>query len=259
MGSADWDELGGRWRELLTKQMELTQSWFEGPWRLKPADDAAAASSDVITAVTELWRSWAGMSGPYGQHWPSAASGAGGGPIDPVLLPLLGGSHVGQAIRQVTEGPQFADMGSVERRTSRLAELWLEIQAAIGSYQQIVSEAWVLAVQRLGTELAGRQPLGADGLSAKEATRLWLEIADKTLMETHRSEGFLTARRRLLRSGIDFLLAERELLESIAEPAGFPTRTEIDEVHQSVQELKRRVRALEKSAASSAHHGPDAD
>jgi hypothetical protein len=255
MGSADWDELGRRWRELFTSKTELTQSWFEGPWRVKPADDAAAASSDVITAMTGLWRAWTGISGPYGQHWPPTARGAAGGPIDPVLLPLLGGSHVGQAIRQVTEGPQFADMGSVERRTARLAELWLEVQAAISSYQQIVSEAWILASQRFGTALAERHPPGADRLSAREAIRLWLEIADKTLMETHRSEGFLTARRRLLRSGIDFLLTERELVESIAEPAGFPTRTEIDEVHQSVQELKRRVRALEKSTLSSA---PDA-
>jgi hypothetical protein len=34
------------------------------------------------------------------------------------------------------------------------------------------------------------------------------------------------------------------------EPAGLPTRSEIDEVHRSVQDLKRRVRTLEKAATA---------
>ena len=44
---------------------------------------------------------------------------------------------------------------------------------------------------------------------------------------------------------MDFLLAERKLVEQLVEPAGLPTRTEIDELHHTVQTLKRRVRALE--------------
>ena len=47
-----------------------------------------------------------------------------------------------------------------------------------------------------------------------------------------------------------FLLAEREMIESMVEPAGLPTRSEVDEIHLSVQELKRRVRALEKASAA---------
>jgi hypothetical protein len=35
----------------------------------------------------------------------------------------------------------------------------------------------------------------------------------------------------------------------MVEPAGLPTRTEIDEVHRSLYELKRRLRALEKAGA----------
>jgi polyhydroxyalkanoate synthesis regulator phasin len=48
---------------------------------------------------------------------------------------------------------------------------------------------------------------------------------------------------------MEFLLAEREMVEQLVEPAGLPTRSEIDELHQSVQVLKRKVRALEKSKA----------
>ena len=73
-----------------------------------------------------------------------------------------------------------------------------------------------------------------------------MDIANQTLVETHRSAEFLTAQRDLLRAGMDFLLAERRLFEQLVEPAGLPTRTEIDEVHRSVWELKRRIRELER-------------
>jgi polyhydroxyalkanoate synthesis regulator phasin len=46
---------------------------------------------------------------------------------------------------------------------------------------------------------------------------------------------------------MDFLLAERELVEQLVEPAGLPTRSELDELHNTVQTLKRRVRALERA------------
>jgi hypothetical protein len=46
------------------------------------------------------------------------------------------------------------------------------------------------------------------------------------------------------------------MVESMVEPAGLPTRTEVDEVHRSVQELKRRVRALEKAGAAPAARRP---
>ena len=80
--------------------------------------------------------------------------------------------------------------------------------------------------------------------------RLWLEIANQTLIETHRTPEFLEAQQQLLAHGMDFLLAEREFVEALVEPAGLPTRTEIDEVHHTVQDLKRRVRALEKGRAA---------
>jgi polyhydroxyalkanoate synthase subunit PhaE len=251
--SAEWEEFSQCWPQLLT-QTEMAQSWFGAPFRPKTADNTAMPPGDAATAMTELWRSWIALSGSLAQAAPPSATA----PLDPVSLSLLGGSHVGQAIRRLTQGPQFADAGTTERRMAKLTELWLEVQAATRGYEQVISEAWMLASQRFGTALAERHRPGGDALAPKEAARLWLDIADRTLMETHRSEGFLAAQRRLLRSGIDFLLAERELVESVAEPAGLPTRTEIDEVHRSVQELKRRVRTLEKGSLRAERAAPDA-
>ena len=49
---------------------------------------------------------------------------------------------------------------------------------------------------------------------------------------------------------MNFMLIQREFLEGLVEPAGLPTRSEIDELHRSVHTLKHRVKTLEKTVAA---------
>jgi hypothetical protein len=169
--------------------------------------------------------------------------------LDPVSLALVGGSQVGETIRRLTEGPRFADLGAIERRMARVMELWLAVQRRARAYEAVVAGAWMEANKRFAAEYQERARAGNPPIDPKEALKLWLDIANRALLETHRSEQFLKAQGELLRHGMDFLLAEREMVESLVEPAGLPTRSEIDEVHRSVLDLKRRVRALEKAGA----------
>jgi hypothetical protein len=180
-----------------------------------------------------------------------AANASLGRVLDPLSLSLMGGNHVGEALRRMTEGPQLADVGSVERRMARIMELYVEVQAASRGYEAALAGAWMEANNNFATAMAKRFGSG-EPVEPKEALRTWLSIADKVLTRTHRSSEYLEAQRRLLRAGMDFLLAERELVEVLVEPAGLPTRTEIDELHQTVHKLKRQVRALEKAARAPA-------
>jgi hypothetical protein len=172
--------------------------------------------------------------------------------MDPMSLMLVGGSQVGETIRRLTEGPRLADLGSIERRMARLMERWIAVQSAARAYEAVVALAWSEATQRYGRSMADLQRSGKAPADVKEALKSWLDTANTTLLETHRSPRFLEAQGELLRKGMDFLLAEREVVEAMVEPAGLPTRTEIDEVHRSLYELKRRLRLLEKSAVKAA-------
>ena len=168
--------------------------------------------------------------------------------LDPVSLSLMGGNRVGEAIRRLTEGPRFADVGSIERRMAGVMELYLQVQTAARSYEGVVARAWVEVNQRFAADLSKRFAKDGQVLPAKDALKIWLDIANETLMENASHSGaFLEAQRKLLRAGMEFLLAERKLVEQLVEPAGLPTRTEMDELHNTVQTLKRRVRALEKN------------
>ena len=209
-------------------------------------------------AMAELWRSWTALGGSLGRSLPSVSANGGiaaetlGRITDPLAMSLAGGGQVGDTIRRMTEGPRFADIGAAEHRMAKLFGLWMSVQTAARNYERIVAGAWMKANQQFARDVASRSRTETEVRGSKQALRLWLEIADKTLIETHRTPEFLEAQQKLLAQGMDFLLAEREFVEALVEPAGLPTRTEIDEVHQTVQDLKRRVRALEKAAAQQA-------
>jgi hypothetical protein len=183
-------------------------------------------------AMGEMWRSWMSMATPSA----------------PDTAALFGGLQVGDLLKQMTEGPQLADAGTAEQRMARLAERWIEVQTASRAYEGVVAAAWMTANQSFARKLQQRFTAG-DTPKADDALKLWLEIANTTLLETQRSPSFLEAQRQLLRRGMEFLLAQREVVEAVVEPAGLPTRTEIDEVHRSIHELKRRVRTLERAGS----------
>ncbi len=260
MTLTSWDDMSKRWRELYDQQAELARSWADGQAKLAgtltgavPGEGAKAEAE----AMAELWRSWLALGGSLGGSLGTMPGSGEPGRIagetlgrflDPVSLALVGGSQVGETIRRLTEGPRLADLGTIERRMARVMELWFAVQQRARAYEAVVAGAWMEANKRFAAEYQERVRAGTAPTAPKEALKLWLDTANRSLLETHRSEQFLEAQGELLRHGMDFLLTEREMVESLVEPAGLPTRSELDEVHRSVLDLKRRVRALEKAA-----------
>jgi polyhydroxyalkanoate synthesis regulator phasin len=225
------------WRD---SQAQLAKA-LSGLGETPGADPTASAS-----AFAEMWRS--GMAaGPMLSSLPGLDStGVGaslGRMLEPLSLSLMGGNQVSEALRGMTEGPRLADVGTVERRMAQVMELYVEVQAAARGYEALVAGAWMEANQAFASNAA--KSLSESGpLPPKQALKLWLGTVDEVLTRTHRSPAFLEAQRRMLRAGMDFLLAERQLVETLVEPTGLPTRSEIDELHRTVHTLKRQVRAL---------------
>lgn len=258
MSSSPWDGMAKSWSEMFGQQADLAQSWLEGQNRLATAltgigPDGMNPMTDVV-AMSELWRSWTALGGSLSRSLPGVTASGGiaadtlGRMTDPLAMSLAGGGQVGDTIRRMTEGPRFADIGAAEHRLAKLMQLWMSVQSAARVYEGIVAGAWMKTNQQFARDVTSRFRTDAEVRGSKQALRLWLELANQTLVETHRSPEFLEAQRRLLRQGMEFLLAEREFVETLVEPAGLPTRSEIDEIHHSVLELKRRVRSLEKAA-----------
>ena len=56
----------------------------------------------------------------------------------------------------------------------------------------------------------------------------------------------------MLKASTDLRLAQRELAEYYSEMFGYPTRAELDDVHKTVTELRRELRALKRERRQAA-------
>ena len=254
MTTTSWEEMSRRWRELTEAQAEATTRWADAQSQLAKTLAGAGASGDPASdasAMADVWRSSMALGGILTRSVPGMEGGGLANEmltrmLNPMSTALVGGNQVGDVIRRMTEGPRLADVGGLERQMVELMDLYVAVQTATRAYETVVASAWTKASQRFADDISQRAQTGKGLPPGKKALEVWMDIANQTLVETHRSAEFLTAQRELLRTGMDFLLAEREFVEKLVEPPGLPTRTEIDEVHRSVWELKRRIRELER-------------
>lgn len=162
--------------------------------------------------------------------------------MDPSRFFSAGLDEVGQAIRRLVEGPEFADIGALERQVLTATKEWLSLREASALYSSISAAAWSRAFTSFSSKMASGPETFSRGPRA--VMNLWLEIANEELIRTQRTDEFLDAQRALLRAGMDYRIKERELIEVWCESRSMPTRTEIDDLHKTVYELRRQVRAL---------------
>ncbi len=188
------------------------------------------------------------------EEWTALAKGAWskGGRFDVEAMQKLfdpaewkrAGSHFDVGLEKLTEGPTYATLWDLDKKTVNVQKLWVERARAVEDYWLVMQGAWSRALERFMKAL--NDPKAEAIRSGREMLDLWLATANQSLVEMHRSKEFLEAQRRMTRSSTEYRLAEREIAEAFCEMHHIPTRSEVDELEKSMVEMKREIRALKR-------------
>lgn len=162
--------------------------------------------------------------------------------FDPSRFLYAGSDEINQAIQRLVEGPEFADIGTLERQVLKATREWMALREASAAYRAVTAAAWSRAFQTFSKETARNPALMRQGF--RPVLDRWLAVANDELIRTQRTDEFLKAQRELLAAGVNYRLKERELVEAWCETHSIPTRTEVDDLHRTVHELRRQVREL---------------
>src|SRR5215212_3757975 len=157
-------------------------------------------------------------------------------------------SEVDQTLQRMAEGPRLADLWNVERKFVAVFNAWVAMRRHSLEHNTVMLEAWLKAAGVFAKTLNERAERGETLESSREVMALWVETANEVLLETQRSEAFLKTQRDLLKASTDLRLAQQELAEFYSEMFGYPTRTELDDVHKTVTELRRELRAFKRAS-----------
>ncbi len=226
-----------------------------------PGSDPAATPELVQAGETmmQLWATAAQLSNELARHLGEASGSPAADILERLTNPrhwLPGTGDIDEALARMADGPRFAGMGEFERRWASVVQRWSELRQRGLEHQRVVLGAWMEAGRQYLNEAAGKT------LNTKEAVALWAEIGNRHMLEVQRSEPFLSSQRDLIRASTELRVAQNELSECIGTQFGLPTRSELDDVHRSMTEMRRELRTLRrevdaaKQAASPADSSP---
>lgn len=181
----------------------------------------------------------------------------GEGATDPVVAEMLGKifdprgwvsgmSEIDGALSRMAEGPQLADLWTIERKFAAVFTAWAAMRRRSLEHNTVMLDAWTRAVGAFSAALNRHAEEGRNLASWREVAALWVETANEVLLETQRSERFLASQRELLKASTDLRLAQQEVAAFYGDLFGLPTRTELDDLHKTVTELRREVRTLQR-------------
>jgi len=150
--------------------------------------------------------------------------------------------YTDQSVQQLVEGPKFADIGQLESKFAALFKSWTDLRTRALEQSTIRLAAYAKAAQEFTgklREVAKDKPLE----TRAQLVGLWVDVANRHLLEAQRSPEYLENQRELLRASTSFKRTQTELSDYYGEAFGIPTRGEIDDLTRMVADLKREVRA----------------
>ena len=206
-------DIAGLWQLYITEFLQLNQLWIR-LW----ADSLAASAKLSEAAARPNDRQ------PTFWNWMYEATGS------LTQMPLLGISR------------------GFNHKLIQTVEAWVKLYPTSFDYQKLLAEIQIRALEQLTRELILLLQKG-EPVSLPQVQQLWSGTADRLFEQAFCSEDNLRVRGQLLNAVNHHKLCQQELLELWMKTLNMPIRSEVDEVHQSIYELRKEVKRLKKSLA----------
>jgi class III poly(R)-hydroxyalkanoic acid synthase PhaE subunit len=136
-------------------------------------------------------------------------------------------------------------------------EAWFHSQQASFDYQLVLLEIWLKTIEEFLQMLLSLTERGETVQHWQQALRLWSEIFDRTFAQTFQSEQSLQKRGKTLKTALEFRKHQKKLLDTFLKWNDLPSRSEVDEIHHSVYELRKEIKSLKKAFVESQKHADD--
>lgn len=125
-------------------------------------------------------------------------------------------------------------------------DAWKELYQASINYQLVLAEIQVKSFEELIKQLASRSEKGETVQDWKEFQTLWSKTVDKVFEEAFQQEDNLKVRGTFINSLNQYRIKQQDINEFYFELLNIPTRKEVDEMHKTIYELRKEVKALTK-------------
>jgi polyhydroxyalkanoate synthase subunit PhaE len=125
-------------------------------------------------------------------------------------------------------------------------DAWSQLYRASLDYQIVLGDIQVKSFEALMKALVNKAEKGEKLEDWKQFQALWSQIADDVFAEAFCEEKNLKIRGKFLNALNLYRIEQQKLLEQSLQMMNLPTRSEIDELHKTIYELKKEIKTIKK-------------
>ncbi len=208
-------DLGELWKLYLEELQALTQPWLtslrRSPWHLGETLTGTGGNSELVQLTNLYWDAYERTFG------------------------------------RLVESPGFGFTREINEKVLKAFDAWTDFRRASTEYQIVLASAWGDIFEQVMRELVKRSEQDTPIKNVRDLMRLWTETADASLEKVFRSEHYVNVQGRLFDAAMNYRLHEQEVIELVLKTGYIPTRSEVDEAHRNIYELRKEVKALKKA------------
>lgn len=220
---------------------------------LNMPNEAAQSGKDV----EGMWKSFSDQWRSFGQPWEKFCTrtpGLWGRSISGDSAAMLEMTDIFQEAYQQTLGKLASspNLGLSRELNSLLMEgfdSFTSMKLASAEYQAVEAEIWEAAFKQFGEDVTRLAEKGEKITNVRDLVMFWTRSAESVFLQAFRSERYTLAQGKLLNSAMQYRISQRRIMEEYLDAFDMPTRSEVDEVHKRVYELRKEVKALKKQLA----------
>lgn len=128
---------------------------------------------------------------------------------------------------------------------------WIEFYKASFDYQLVLLNVWAKAFDELMRELAASEEKSRTIQNWRQFLQVWSSLFDRVFAETFRSQDTVEIQGKFLNAALAYRLHQQQLMEVFLKMNDLPTRSEVDEVHRNIYQLRKEIKSLKKAVAES--------
>lgn len=248
------------WQEIFPK-IEMGESWqtivdkYTSQMR-DQLDDFAKGSFGISKNNAQLWQLYLEETQKFNQLWLnpfgfSIGSLTQGMPdhsntlieLNNLYWNLLYEESFGSMMKSPILGPTREFTGKLLNGF----DAWSQLYRASSDYQIVLGDIQVKSFEALMKALVNKAEKGEKLEDWKQFQALWSQISDDIFAEAFCQEKNLKIRGKFLNALNLYRIEQQKLLEQSLQMMNLPTRSEIDELHKIVHELRKEVKTLKKA------------
>jgi class III poly(R)-hydroxyalkanoic acid synthase PhaE subunit len=240
-------EAGEDWQSLVTNYTDQMR---------RQMTPNVAGMNQTTQGLNQLWETYIAQTQAFSRPWMEVMQVApgfvGGSNAEMLDFTKLYWGAFDRTFGSMTGSPSFGFTRELEEKLAKGFEDWRASRQAMDDYQLLVADAWAGVFEQVMREMIQRTEQGKPVQSMRELMSLWTSAADKSFDAIFRSPEYAKVQGNFVNATMQYRISERAIVDETMKYGHFPTRTEMDEAHRNIYELRKEIKALKKALKAKA-------